>query len=125
VYCVTVEVRQQGMLKVDAVRRMEWSADGATAGLLWQSLGEGDSAISADEAMGWSFSTEVTTWRTGMIGTVGTSRDPAGTIRNSVRDLVDELVNDYLGEQQERKELEELFRKLEKERKEEEADEPG
>jgi hypothetical protein len=58
--------------------------------------------------MGWK---SASIWRSSLLGTVGSRRDPEATVRAAVGDLVDEFINDYLAARQDKVDRREKIKK--------------
>jgi len=120
-YSISIEARQQAKLRAEAFLILKWTEDRKAAILLWEDTGEGEEQLDTEFLFNLSFSEVVTTWRRGVIGVIGVSKNPGKTIRDAVKDLADEFLNEYLAEKQQREQAEEALRRLEAER----AEPPG
>ncbi len=120
-YSISIEARQQALLRAEAFLNLKWAEDRKAAMLFWQDFGEGEGQLDTEFLFNLSFSEVVTTWRRGVTGVIGVSKNPRKTIRDAVKDLTDEFLNEYLAEKQQREQAEEALRRLEAER----AEPPG
>lgn len=113
-YSIRVTFKQPAMLLRSAEKSLHiWETEDMR-GLLWRGIaGRGVwKGVSSRERMGFDFEEVVGTWGSGMIGTVGTSRNPRNTIRDALRDVLDEFVNDFLAAKQEQEKLERILKEL-------------
>ncbi len=97
VYTVRAEFRQPVMLLRSAEARVSRSPNDDLLVFFWKGRpSKGKSkGVTAQELMKLHFSELATTWDSGMVGSVGTPRNPVDTIRSAIEDIVEGFVKDF------------------------------